>query len=344
MIALMARGRARPGVWAAIGVPWLAGYGTLQAYWRLGGRPAEMSPVGDDLVLFQGWGIVALCALGAALLGALASSRVADAAGRVLVPAAWVTAVAMAGAAAMLVLDVVGAILPGLGLSLFPVGAASRALCLGGGVLVGLGALARRRADQAGCAGCRRSPAWTRLDHVPGWAFAAAYAAVAGCATRVAAQAAVGFGENPLSSGVSAVLFEIGFLLGGSLLPLALVHSWGRVWPRWVPVLAGRAVPRRLVLWPATGISGGLTVYFGVMLVQMIGERSRGRNPFPATGGLDLPEAFFWVAVPSYLLWGAGMAVAAYGYARLTRRACERCGRGGPPAAERTLLADRRLW
>lgn len=317
----------RPGVWAAVGVPWLIGYGALQGYWWLGHRPGGLSPVGDDLVLFQGWGVVALCAVGAALLGALATPRVAEAAGRVLVPAAWATAAAMAGAAAMVLLDVVGGILPGLGIGFFPLGALSRALCLGGGVLVGLGALAHRRAARAGCADRGRSPGAAPLERVPAWAFAAAYAAVAGCAARVGAQAVVGFGENPLASGASAVLFEIGFLLGGSLLPLSLVHSWGRAWPRWVPVLAGRAVPRWLVLWPAAGISGGLVFYFGVMLLQMVSERLRGRNPFPASGGLDLPEAFFWVAVPSYLLWGAGMAVAALGYARLTRRACARCGR-----------------
>jgi hypothetical protein len=150
---------------------------------------------------------------------------------------------------------------------------------------------------------------------------------VVGCAVRIGAQAVVGFDRSPLSSGVSVLLFELGFLLGGSLLPLSLVHSWGRVWPRGVPGLAGRAVPRRLVLWPAAGISAGLVVYFGLMLLQMIAERLRGRNPFPPSGGLELPEAFFWFAVPSYLAWGAGMAVAAFGYHRMTRPACRECGR-----------------
>jgi hypothetical protein len=31
--------------------------------------------------------------------------------------------------------------------------------------------------------------------------------------------------------------------------------------------------------------------------------------------------------VPAYLVWGAGMAVAATAYTRETRRACEACGR-----------------
>jgi hypothetical protein len=140
------------------------------------------------------------------------------------------------------------------------------------------------------------------------------------------AQAVVGFGATPYGDR-GMLLFEAGFVLGGTVLPLALVHRWGRVWPRWVVGLAGRKVPRPLVLWPAAAVSGGLVAYFGVMLGQMVVERLNDRNPFPPEGGLLLPEAFFWVAVPAYLVWGAGMAVAAIAYARETRRACEVCGR-----------------
>jgi hypothetical protein len=53
----------------------------------------------------------------------------------------------------------------------------------------------------------------------------------------------------------------VGFVLGGTLLPLALVHSWGLIWPRWIPAPAGRRFPRWLVLGPAIGISGGLVVH-----------------------------------------------------------------------------------
>ncbi|MFC5751373.1 hypothetical protein [Actinomadura rugatobispora] len=322
--------RPRPRDLAAIGIPWLIAYGTLQTYWRLGHRPAELSPVGDDLVFLNGWGVVGLCGAAVPLLAALAVSRPSRAVRRLLLLASWATAITLVSAAAMVLLDVVGGILPGLGIEFFPLGALSRAGCLGGGVIVGMAALSYQRATRAGCAACGRagpSEAPERPGRTPVWAFAAAYGAVAGCAVRIGAQAVVGFDESPLASGVSVLLFELGFLLGGTLLPLSLVHSWGRVWPRWVPGLAGRRVPRRLVLWPAAGISAGLVVYFGLMLLQMIAERLQGRNPFPPSGGLDLPEAFFWFAVPSYLAWGAGMAVAAFGYHRLTRRACGECGR-----------------
>ncbi|MFI0356363.1 hypothetical protein [Actinomadura sp. 9N407] len=328
MVTMTTRLRTGPDLWARIGVPWLIAYGALQAYWALGHRPADLSPVGGDLVAFTGWGAVALCAAGAVVLAALMTVRATGAARWVLLPAAWAVAVGLVASGALLLLDVIGAILPGLGIEFFPLGALSKAGCVGGGVLTGLAALSYQRRTRAGCAECgRAATAPGPLDRTPAWAYAAAYASVAGCVVRVLAQAAVGFEKSPLSSGASALLFEIGFVLGGSLLPLSLVHSWGRVWPRWIPGLSGRDVPRRLVLWPAAGISAGLIVYFGLMLLQMIAERLQGRNPFPPSGGLELPEVFFWFAVPAYLAWGIGMAVAAAGYARLTRAGCARCGR-----------------
>ncbi len=138
---------------------------------------------------------------------------------------------------------------------------------------------------------------------------------MAGCLTRITAQAVVGFDESPLSG----IAFEACFVLAGTLLPLALVHSWGMVWPRWVVGLAGRRVPRRLVLWPGVGVSVMIVSYFGVMLGQMVVERLHGRNPFPPDARMDLPETFFWVAVPAYVVWGAALGVAALSYHRRTR-------------------------
>jgi hypothetical protein len=102
---------------------------------------------------------------------------------------------------------------------------------------------------------------------------------------------------------------------------LALVHAWGRTWPRWVVGLAGRPVPRRLVLLPGCAVSIMIVVYFGVMLVQMVAERLQGRNPFPPDAEMDLPEAFFWVAVPAYFVWGVSLGLAALAYHRRTRPA-----------------------
>ena len=117
-------------------------------------------------------------------------------------------------------------------------------------------------AATAGAPARWRDAAWTpRCRRGPG---IAAYAATAGCLLRLAAQLAVGFGDMPLAEDASMAAFEVGFLLAGVLLPLALVHSWGRIWPGWVPLLAGRRIPRAVLLLPAAVFSVGLIVYFGV--------------------------------------------------------------------------------
>ncbi|UYM04267.1 hypothetical protein [Solicola gregarius] len=91
--------------------------------------------------------------------------------------------------------------------------------------------------------------------------------------------------------------------------------------------MSGRRIPRWLVLGPGAAVSAAIVVYFGSMLVIMVAERLQGRNPFPPSGGLDLPEIFFWFAVPAYFVWGCGMAVAAGVYFLRTRPVCRRCGR-----------------
>ncbi len=105
--------------------------------------------------------------------------------------------------------------------------------------------------------------------------------------------------------------FETCFVLAGTVLPLALVHSRGRV-PRW------------LLLGPVFGIGGVLTVYFGVSMVgfavaTLTGSWSRNGTP--------LPLAFFWVAMPAYLVWVLGLVAAAIAYYRVTRPRCGVCGR-----------------
>ncbi|MEO3888282.1 hypothetical protein [Nonomuraea sp. B5E05] len=277
-------------------------YGGLRVHWQLGHMPQRLSPIGPDLVVLTGWGAVALCGAAAATLAVMMTVRPSAPARTALAAVAWAVGGAFVVSGALLLLDVVGTVVPGSGIPVYPLGAASKAACVGCGVLVWRAARAYRPVELG------------KLDHTPLWAYAGAYAAVGGFLARAAAQVAVGFGSTPFAGGTA--VFETGLLLGGTVLPLALVHRWGRVWPRWVPGLAGRSVPRRLVLWPGVAVSGGLLAYFGVGLGQMVAERLSGRVPF---GGGGLPEAFYWVAVPAYLVWGAGLAVAAATYARRTR-------------------------
>jgi len=241
-----------------------------------------------------------------------------------LLIAAWVVSAGLLVACAPLLLDVVGGLLPGLGVTFHPVLFLSRAACLVEGVLLASVAVAYQRRWRGACLFCGRRHPSVRRAQPPRWAWFAAYLAVAGCLGRIGAQAAVGFGTSMLEANASLFLFEAGFVLAGTLLPLALVHSWGRVFPRWVPLLAGRRVPRWLLLGPAFGIAGAMTLYFGVSLVQLAADTLNGTW---AQNLGSMPLAFYWAAVPAYAAWGLGLGAAARAYHQLTRPHCRVCGR-----------------
>ena len=134
----------------------------------------------------------------------------------------------------------------------------------------------------------------------------------------------MGFGSQLLRAGGPVLGFEAGFLLAGTVLPLALVYRWGRVFPGWVPLLAGRGVPRWLVLGPALGLGAGMTAYFGVTIVRLAAQTVTGTWA-QQTG--PYPLWFYWAAVPGYLAWGVGLGAAALAYQRATRPPCRTCDR-----------------
>ncbi len=304
-------------------VLWALAYGAVRVWWAIGGAPS-LGRQGFDLTFFSGWGAVGLCAVAAVVALAL---RTAPWRWPVLV-AAWGVCAALLAACPLLLLDVVGGLLPGLGVQFQPVAFLSRAACLVEGILMGTAAEAYRRRWRSECLFCGRTGDRARPEHLPRWAWWAAYAAMAGCVVRLGAQAAVGFGGLLRHAGgtrllIEGLVFEAAFLLAGTLLPLALVHRWGRVVPRWMPLVAGRRVPRWLPLGPGFGIGGLMTVYFGITLMKLTADTLSGasRGSFAS-----LPLAFFWVAVPAYLVWGIGLGAAALAYYRLTRPMCRVCG------------------
>jgi hypothetical protein len=221
-------------------------------------------------------------------------------------------------------LDVVGLLLPGIGVSVSSAAFASRAGCLAGAVLLGTNVLTYQRHWHGACLACGGTPATVRPTQPPRWAWVAAWAAVAGCLVRLLAQLAVGFGSVLLEGGGVALLFELGFMLAGTVLPLALVYRWGRVFPAWLPVLEGRDVPRWLVLAPALSLGAGMTAYFGITIVKLAAETLTGTWDQVFDG---YPLWFFWLAVPAYLIWGLGLGIAALAYHRLTRPVCPVCER-----------------
>jgi hypothetical protein len=297
---------------------WALAFGSLQAWWAVGNSPSFPPPQGTDLIFFSGWAAVGLCAGAAVVTLSLRTARW----GRPLFVAAWGVSAALVAASPLLLLDVVGALFPGMGVEFQLVAFMSRASGLAGGILVGATAVAYRRRWRSACMFCGRTGTRVRSAQPPRWAWWAAYVAIAGCLVRLGVQVAVGVGEM-LGGGWSLLGFEAGFLLAGTVLPLALVLPWGRVLPRWVPLLAGRRVPRWLLLGPASAIGGLMTVYFGFTLVKITAETLTGTWD---AGSDSLPLAFFWVAVPAYLVWGLGLAAAALGYHQVTRPRCRVCG------------------
>ncbi|MFI6501082.1 hypothetical protein [Nonomuraea typhae] len=92
--------------------------------------------------------------------------------------------------------------------------------------------------------------------------------------------------------------------LGGALLTLGLAQRWGREFPRWVPLLGGRAVPEAMAVVPASVVAVAVTVTGVTMWRALL---SSGASDF-STGGVGL---FF-------LPWGLalGVATVAYHYTR----------------------------
>ena len=301
-------------------VTWPLAYGALRVWWAVHGAPS-FGRLGIDVLFFSGWNAAGLCAASALVALVL---RVSPWSGPLLAAAAAVCVASLA-ACAKLLLDVVGGLFPYSGVPLNLPAFLSRAACLVQGLLLGAAVVTYRRRWRSDCLFCGQRGIPRRMTRPPWWAWCAAYAAVVGWLVRIVAQVAIGwFADSRQQPAAALLAFEACFVLAGTVLPLALVHSWGRVFPSWVPRRAGRRVPRWLPLGPALAIGGALTLYFGASILKFAAATVNGT--WRQNGG-SLPLAFFWVAMPAYLLWGVGLSVAALAYGALTRPKCRICDR-----------------
>ena len=295
---------------------WVVGYVVVRLVLMTIELPVPLSAIGPDLVVLAEPVAAGTLVLGLFVVGAqagLVRQAAASAWLRLLVTViGGGAAAALMAASALVILDLVGGLIPGLGLPFFAWGALSRLGCAIAAVLIGTHTWLCWRATGS-VRGARPGALQT-----PAWAIMAGYVTVAACLTRLAAQVVVGLEMNPLGGGAALAVFEAGFLLAGLLLPLALVHRWGRILPGWIPWLGGRRVPRLLLLSCGSVLGVTMVAYFGVTTVMMALDRLAGRNPFPPSPGMDLPEAFFWVSVPAYLVWGIGLVISTLSYARVT--------------------------
>ena len=98
-----------------------------------------------------------------------------------------------------------------------------------------------------------------------------------------------------------------GLLLGGAaalgaVLTMGLIRPWGEVFPRWMPGLAGRAVPVRAAAVPGGIVAALVTLAAVPMLVGML------------TGDLTRIEKGLSVLLFPFWIWGPALALAVWGY------------------------------
>lgn len=115
--------------------------------------------------------------------------------------------------------------------------------------------------------------------------------------------------------------------MGAGLLTLGLVHSWGEVVPRWIPVLGSRRVPVLAAVVPATlGATliillcayGVLNHIFQFVTPEMARSVAYTGDPSQADASATFAELPIWVEalyVPT-LAWGPLLLAVTFAYYR----------------------------
>ncbi|MFF8639039.1 hypothetical protein ACF052_33170 [Streptomyces pilosus] len=99
---------------------------------------------------------------------------------------------------------------------------------------------------------------------------------------------------------------------------IGLIARWGEVFPRWVPFLRGRRVPRRAAVLPATIGAVSLTLLFTLLFVasEIRGTTIRGGDlpaDYPSRAG-GWEAAWFCVCYAPLTLWGPLLGVLTVAY------------------------------
>jgi hypothetical protein len=100
--------------------------------------------------------------------------------------------------------------------------------------------------------------------------------------------------------------------LAGGVLTHGLVDRWGEVYPRWIWFKAGRRVPPRLAIIPAS-IVAVVLIPAGLMNLEAPID--------PGNWAINGPGILWTV-------WGTALGIATYAYYLRRRTTCSRCGRG----------------
>lgn len=341
---------------------WSLAYGVLALYWTLGGSGYPFARVGNDQAsssILEGTPVhvvapvMAAIGLGGAVL-ALVMTRMRPR-GTILQTIAAVLAVTLALVIPDYTLIAVVAMAPALIVFAFTgvpgpqdgVGdilywhRVNLIILFVGGLLWAATALAYHRRSRNACVSCGRGahdPAWMRPEAALRWGkWAVAVAVVANLPyefTRIAWYLGWPVGitdEFHQMMADTPGMLEMGLGLavmglGGGVLTHGLVHRWGEIYPRWIWFKAGRRVPPRLAIIPAS-IVAVVLIPAGLMNAQA----PLGGDMWATNG-----PGILWI------LWGTALGVATYAYYLRRRTTCTRCGRGAP-AVQLTSRSDARV-
>lgn len=128
-----------------------------------------------------------------------------------------------------------------------------------------------------------------------------------------------------------------------ALTAFGLVCRWGEVWPRWVPLLRGRDIPRLVAVVPAaTGAFLLTLLWTWTTALALLGRNIRMEAQHDASLTLDTWEGA--VLILSYLplvVWGPLLAaLTVHYYRRRGRRSAAAAGRPPAPRSRRTADAS----
>jgi len=172
------------------------------------------------------------------------------------------------------------------------------------------------RGERGRCLRCGRPGAsWTRPESARRWGFWATIVAVL-CPMPYALLRMtwllpdpIGFDADDLNAEPGIKLFGLGLgliALTSGIVTLGLIRPWGEVWPRWIPLVAGRPVPIKAAVIPG-GVAATLLLVGSASLIGLLW------SPDAST----TKNLLFLLLLP-FPLWGTSLALAtaAYNYRR----------------------------
>lgn len=252
---------------------------------------------------------------------------------RVIVRAGWATCVLLSWSAAGIVFDGFRAFfrITGIPAGEFAIvdwpGFLTRSIALVALVLLGYATLRLQRSLVGACPRCGRRPGHSSAAGTGRFAYAACALAFVYPAVKFYWWLGGRLGRPAVyTEGFPAM--ETAMLAGGVLLSLALVRPWGRVFPRWVPFLAGRRVPRSIPIGAGWALSITLVLHGATSVFGLLGSLLSGL-PLPLDG-----SANSWIILTVYASWslfGAALLGATQHYRRQTGGRCRTCGRPDRP-------------